>query len=51
MPQPVLSDQLRDKIAAASRELKLAHDDECEEWIDKASKALDDLIDQIPRTG
>lgn len=41
---------LRDQIADASRELKLARRDGSAEWITKAAKALDALIDQIPRT-
>jgi hypothetical protein len=40
---------LRDKIADASRELKLARRDGSAEWIEKAARELDVLIDQIPR--
>jgi hypothetical protein len=41
---------LRDQIADASRELKLARRDGSAEWISKAAAALDVLIDRIPRT-
>lgn len=41
---------LRDQIAEASRELKLARRDGSAEWITKAANRLDELIDQIPRT-
>lgn len=41
---------LRDQIADASRELKLARFDGSAEWIERAAKALDVLIDEIPRT-
>jgi hypothetical protein len=41
---------LRDQIADASRELKLARRDGSAEWIDMARVALDELIDLIPRT-
>lgn len=41
---------LRDRIADANRELKLARRDGSAEWIKKAAKALDELIDEIPRT-
>jgi hypothetical protein len=40
---------LRDQIADASRELKLARRDGSAEWIERAATALDSLIDQIPR--
>lgn len=40
---------LRDQIADASRELKLARRDGSAEWITKAA-ALDALIDEIPRS-
>lgn len=40
---------LRDQIADAARELKLARRDGAAEWIHKAAEALDELIDQIPR--
>jgi hypothetical protein len=41
---------LRDRIEAASRELKLARRDGSAEWIAKAAAALDACIDEIPRT-
>lgn len=41
---------LSDQITAAARELKLARRDGSAEWISKAAKELDDLIDRIPRT-
>lgn len=41
---------LRDQIADASRELKLARRDGSAEWIAKAADELDALIDEIPRT-
>lgn len=48
---PPKSDKpLSDQIADASRELKLARRDGSAEWIAKAAEALDQLIDQIPRT-
>jgi hypothetical protein len=40
---------LRDRIANASAELKLARRDGAADWIAKAAKALDDCIDEIPR--
>jgi hypothetical protein len=40
---------LRDQIADASAELKLARRDGSAEWITKAAEALHQLIDQIPR--
>jgi hypothetical protein len=40
---------LRDQIADASRELKLARRDGSARWIAKAAKKLDELIDEIPR--
>jgi hypothetical protein len=39
---------LPERITAASRELKLARKDGSAEWIAKAAKALDDLLDQLP---
>jgi hypothetical protein len=41
---------LRDRIEQASRELKLARRDGSAQWIAKAAAALDDCIDEIPRT-
>jgi hypothetical protein len=41
---------LPDQITAAATELKLARRDGSAEWIAKSAKALDELIDQIPRT-
>ena len=49
MPTTVTPTTLRDKLAKASRELKLAREDGSAEWIGKAAEALDALIDQIPR--
>jgi hypothetical protein len=40
---------LRDRIANAAAELKLARRDGAADWIAKAAKALDDCIDEIPR--
>jgi hypothetical protein len=40
---------LRDRIARASAELKLARQDGSAEWIRKAAQALDACIDEIPR--
>lgn len=40
---------LRDQIAHASHELKLARRDGSADWIEKAATALDALIDLIPR--
>lgn len=45
LPRP----DLIDRINQAARELKLARKDGSCEWIKKAAKALDDLLDQIPR--
>jgi hypothetical protein len=41
---------LSDQITAAATELKLARRDGSAEWIAKSAAALDELIDQIPRT-
>lgn len=41
--------ELRERIMAARRELKLAQEDGADDWIDKASLALDELLDQLPR--
>lgn len=40
---------LRDQIADASRELKLARRDGSAEWIAKAERDLNELIERIPR--
>lgn len=42
---------LPERISDASRELKLARKDGSCEWITKAAKQLDDLVDQLPRKG
>lgn len=41
---------LRDQIADASHELKMARRDGSAEWITRAANALDALIDEIPRS-
>lgn len=44
------SKTLAERIADASAELKLARRDGAAEWINKAARELDELIDQLPRT-
>jgi len=41
---------LTERIADASAELKLARRDGSAEWINKAARALDALIDELPRS-
>jgi hypothetical protein len=48
LPRPEIK-PLTDRIAAAARELKLARQDGSAEWIGKAAKAFDDLLDELPR--
>jgi hypothetical protein len=43
------SKTLSERIADASAELKRARRDGSAEWIAKAAKALDALIDELPR--
>lgn len=48
LPRPE-SKSLPERLADASRELKLARQDGSAEWIGKAAKRLDALVDELPR--